>query len=205
MVGHSIHYDALGKTAGYEGYRHFSTDLFGGTGNHKHFVGLGHLGYTTSGTGTVYLFGGYNYSGGMQISTYQPAFNDWQNAYDNSLFALDIVIINMTVCNAEPTGVDGRFTCTAKGQYAGPSSLNKVTSWTTSDMAESYWIPNGTSLTIFSKSNPLYIPFLGNGNFGGYHALTIRSNDAVRMDVTCTYAMIHNTYDTDWTGSGYGA
>ena len=204
MVGHSIHYDALGKTAGYEGYRHFSTDLFGGTGNHKHFVGLGHLGYTTVGTGTVYLFSGANSTIG-QINLYQPAFASYQNAYDNSIFALDIVIINMTVCNAEPTQVDGRFTCAVRGQYNTPSNLNTVTSATESDMTESYWIPAGTSLTIFSKSNPLYIPWLGNGNTSGYHYLTVRSNDGPRMDITCTYAMIHNTYDTDWTGSGYGA
>jgi len=209
MVGHSIHYDALDKTAGYEGFRHFSSEQYGDTSNYKHFIGLGHLGFSTQGTGYIMPFHGGTYTGNGLINLYHGVFSssthNYQNAYDDSIFALDIVILNMTICNTESTGVDGRVEVEVRGQFNDPANLAPVQSAVASDVLSYYWIPQGTSLSLYSRSNPLYIPYLGNERFNGYHYLRLRSLDGPRMDITFTYAFVNNPYASDWTGSGYGA
>lgn len=207
MVGHSIHYDAIGKTAGYEGFRYFSSEQYGTSSNHKHFIGLGHLGFSTQGTGWTTAFTAYRFTGGglinLDYDVFSNAVHSYQNAYNSSIMALDIIILNMTICNTESSGVDGRLEVEVRGQYSDPSDLAPANSGVTNDVLSWYWVPYGTSLTLYSKSNPLYIPYLGNADTV-HHYLAVRSIDGPRMDITFTYALVNNPYSTNWTGSGYG-
>ena len=176
--GHTIR-NSSSQEAGYEGYQHVDPTAI------RHKIGLGAVYQRLTNSYGAWLIQRAQTSDGELIQTNRANVATLlDNPHNYGSYNVDVIIMNLTLCNIsefdEQVQIDqsGSVGLTTDSTYTDQTGF--------SALPPQFWIPKGTTFTLYNKNSPGY--FLRNKNGSKIRFKTVNNENSI--DLVCHYALV---------------